>query len=146
MSSSNSTARWAAAPISASNKPLRFFVRELPVRSGERPAFANEHKRYDRRWSVFLVAALLASSLTAESVPGGEMASSDLATVLKNHTGRLMAIPGVVGTAETLCEGKPCIKVYVEKKTPDIEQQIPPAIEGYPVVIQETGTVRPLQR
>jgi hypothetical protein len=74
------------------------------------------------------------------------MPANDIATVLKNHTPKLMAIPGVTGTAETLCEDKPCIKVYVEKKTPDIEKQIPPTIEGYPVVIQETGVIRPLQR
>jgi hypothetical protein len=57
-----------------------------------------------------------------------------------------MAIPGVTGTAETLCADKPCIKIYVDKKTPDIEKQIPPNIEGYSVVIQETGTIRPRQR
>jgi hypothetical protein len=82
----------------------------------------------------------------AESVSGGNMPANDLATVLRNHTARLMAIPGVLGTAEARCEDKPCIKVYVAKKTPEIEKQIPPAIEGYPVVIQETGSIRPLNR
>ncbi|HTM06865.1 MAG TPA: hypothetical protein VL754_00605 [Verrucomicrobiae bacterium] len=74
------------------------------------------------------------------------MPADNIATVLRNHTDRLMAIPGVVGTAEGRCEGKPCIKIYVEKKTPEIERQIPPTIEGYPVVIQETGSIRPLHR
>ena len=98
-----------------------------------------------RRW-VLLLAALFAFSLTIGSLPGEEMPANDLATVLRNHTPKLMAIPGVQGTAETLCADKPCIKVYVEKKTPDIEMQIPPNIEGYSVVIQETGTIRPRQR
>ena len=102
-------------------------------------------KSKERRQWLSLLAALFAFSLTVESVAGGEM-PNDIATVLKNHTPKLMAIPGVTGTAETLCNGKPCIKVYVEKKTADIEKQIPPNIQGYPVVIQETGTIRPLPR
>jgi hypothetical protein len=74
------------------------------------------------------------------------MPVENIEAVLKRNTGRLMAIPGVLGTAETRCEDKPCIKIYVEKKTPEIERQIPPTIEGYPVVIQETGAIRPLER
>ncbi len=64
--------------------------------------------------------------------------------VLKTHTGRLISIPGVVGTAQGLCDGKPCIKVFVAKKTPQLEQKIPHALAGFPVVIQETGEIRAL--
>jgi hypothetical protein len=50
----------------------------------------------------------------------------------------------VVGTAQSLCEGQPCIKVYVSKKTEKLERKIPKTLEGYPVVIQKTGKFKAL--
>ncbi len=64
--------------------------------------------------------------------------------VLKEHTGSLMSIPGVVGTAEGRCAGKPCIRVLVIRNTPQLSKKIPSAIEGYAVTVQETGIIRAL--
>ncbi len=72
------------------------------------------------------------------------MPKKTIESVLKEHTDRLMSLPGVVGTAQGLCAGKPCIKVYVEKKTPDLVKQIPSTLEGYSVEIQETGEIKAL--
>ena len=54
----------------------------------------------------------------------------DIAEVLREHTAGLMAIKGVTGTAQGLCGGKPCIKVYVAGKTPELTARIPSSIEG----------------
>jgi hypothetical protein len=62
--------------------------------------------------------------------------------VLKERTKELMSIPGVVGTGQGLCDDKPCIKVLVVKETPEVDQKIPRMLEGYPVVIEETGKIR----
>ena len=67
-----------------------------------------------------------------------------IAEALKDLTDRVMSIPGVVGTAEGLCEGKPCLKVFLAKKTPELLQQIPAVLEGYPVTTEETETFRAL--
>lgn len=72
------------------------------------------------------------------------MVAKPIVEVLKEHTDRLMSLPGVVGTAQGLCDGKPCIKVFVIKKTPDLEQKIPKILDGYPVIIEETGKIRAL--
>lgn len=64
--------------------------------------------------------------------------------VLQEHTDALMSIEGVVGTGIGECDGKPCIKVFVVKKIPDLEEQIPTTLEGYPVSIQETGEIKAL--
>ena len=72
------------------------------------------------------------------------MQQKKIETVLKDHTDSLMALRGVVGTAIGECAGKPCIKVYVEKKTPELLKQIPSAIDGYTVAVQETGEIRAL--
>ena len=64
--------------------------------------------------------------------------------VLKEYTDYLMSLLGVVGTGQGLCSGKPCIKVFVSRKTEQLEQEIPKTLEGYPVVIQETGKFKAL--
>ncbi len=74
------------------------------------------------------------------------MTSETIDGVLKKHTKALMTIPGVVGTGEGLCEGTPCIKVYVIKKTPDLNDQIPKNLDSYTVIIEEIGEIRPLRR
>ena len=74
------------------------------------------------------------------------MAARAIEEVLKEHTKTIMSIPGVVGTGQGLCEGKPCIKVFVIKKTPDLDQKIPKTLDGYPVVIEETGEVKALPK
>ncbi len=72
------------------------------------------------------------------------MVSKTIEEVLKDHTDQLMSIPGVVGTAQGICNSKPCIKVYVVKKTPELDKKIPKNIQGFPVSIEETGEIRPL--
>ncbi len=84
----------------------------------------------------------------AEFIEGNEiendMPSKSIIEVLKEHTDELMSIPGVVGTAEGLCDDQPCIKVFVIKNTPELEQKIPPVLEGYTVNVEETGEFRAL--
>jgi hypothetical protein len=76
----------------------------------------------------------------------GLMAGTTIEEVLKQNADRLMSIPGVVGTAISQCGGKPCIRVLVVKKTADVTNKIPSVLEGYPVVVEETGPIRPLHR
>lgn len=71
------------------------------------------------------------------------MQQTDIETVLKKHSDHLGSLPGVLGTAQGVCAGKPCIRIYVAKKTDDILKPIPANIEGYPIEIQETGDIRP---
>ena len=72
------------------------------------------------------------------------MQEKTVQAVLKDHTDSLMSLPGVVGTGQGLCEGKPCIKVFVAKITPQLLRQIPSSLEGYTVAVQETGEIRAL--
>ena len=70
----------------------------------------------------------------------------DINAVLRDHDRELLAIPGVVGVYVALLEdGKtPCLKVMLARKTPEIEGAIPKTLEGYPVVSEVTGEIRPL--
>ena len=63
--------------------------------------------------------------------------------VLRDHTPELMAIPGVVGTAEgALDSGEPCIQVLLAERNAENERRIPRTLEGWTVVIQVTGPIR----
>lgn len=74
------------------------------------------------------------------------MPEKTIEAVLKEHTDTLMSLSGVLGTAQGLCSGKPCVKIYVVKKTPELIKQIPSTLEGYTVEIQETGEIKALDR
>ncbi len=65
--------------------------------------------------------------------------------VLQRHTDSLMKLPGVVGTAEGSCAGRPCILVLVERLTPSLQKMIPSVLDGVPVETRETGRIRAKQ-
>jgi len=72
------------------------------------------------------------------------MPARTIEQVLRDHTEELMALIGVVGTAQGLADDRPCIKVYVGKKTPEFEREVPNVLEGYPVVVEEIGQIEAL--
>jgi len=57
-------------------------------------------------------------------------------------TAKLISMPGVAGTGIGECGGRPCIKIFLEKKTPDLMVEIPSNYEGFPVVVEETGEIQ----
>ncbi len=72
------------------------------------------------------------------------MPGQTIEEVLSQYTDSLMSFPGVVGTAIGECEGKPCIKVLVVEKTPELVNKIPSTLEGFVVEVQETGEIKAL--
>ncbi len=75
------------------------------------------------------------------------MPRRDIDAVLRTHENELMAIPGVVGVYVGFMDDDktPCLKVMAVEKTRDLKRQVPKSLEGYPVVIEETGVIRPLR-
>jgi len=71
-----------------------------------------------------------------------EEPATDLEEVLAERTPEWMDVPGVVGTGIGLCDGEPCIVVYVSARTPEVERGIPAQVEGHRVRIEETGPIR----
>jgi len=88
-----------------------------------------------------IVAGACSESSAADHLGTGRMAEKKVVEVLKGHTEELMSLSGVIGTAEGLCHGSPCIKVLVIKKTHELEEKIPSTLGGYPVMIEETGKI-----
>lgn len=90
--------------------------------------------------------ALTGCAKPAASDQSGERAMSGetIQTVLERHADRLVALPGVAGTGIGECDGRPCIKVFVVKKTRQLVQRIPATLDGFRVVVEETGEIRAL--
>jgi hypothetical protein len=102
--------------------------------------------------TVLVCAAALAlggcsERVSKEAVPAGKdstrVTTSSITDVLARHTPRLMAIPGVVGTAQGEENGRPCVMVYVKQSGEAIERAIPSSLEGFPVRIQVVGEIGP---
>jgi len=81
---------------------------------------------------------------TSDLEKGQYMPERTIEQVQEEHTDAWMAIPGVEGTAIGLYEGKPCIKIFTSSKPQQIRDKIPSTVEGYTVIIEETGAFRAL--
>ncbi|MGR8980172.1 MAG: hypothetical protein ACU84H_08795 [Gammaproteobacteria bacterium] len=98
--------------------------------------------------SLILTAAAGCDPNVNNSTPPQEkMTLRDINAVLDDHDDALMAIDGVVGVAVGLMDDDKtqCLKVLVVSKTPELIRRIPSSIEGYPVVVEESGVIRPFQ-
>ena len=96
------------------------------------------------RAAILGIALAIGACMPLADKEGGVMAQKTIEQVLKEHAPALMAQPGVVGTAQSLCEGRPCIRVFVIRRTPELKEKIPKMLEGYPVMLEETGEIRAL--
>jgi len=76
----------------------------------------------------------------------GTMDKKDINSALRDHEKELLAVSGVVGIYVGLLPDDKtlCLKVMVVKKTDKLKRMIPKLIEGYPVIIEETGAIHPL--
>jgi len=97
--------------------------------------------------TIIIIIAITCMSCSENMVGSREnnpMPQKTIEDALKENNSKLLSLPGVVGTAQGLCDSKPCIKVYVLQRTPELTRQIPDAIDGYPVVVEETGAIHTL--
>src|SRR5262245_32950279 len=95
---------------------------------------------------LFAAIADAKNQRTAEADRKAQMGASmrDINDVMEAHAAKLMALPGVVGVfVGALDNGTPCIKVMVVKTSPELEKKIPKDLEGHPVLILETGEIKP---
>jgi len=94
-------------------------------------------------WVIILSGSVHSAGETVLDQTGEiEVSGKNIETILRNHKDTLMAINGVVGIGQGLCDGNPCIKVFVAEKTQELEKKIPGELDGYKVKIEETGPVQ----
>lgn len=116
----------------------------------------NNELQMNRQIAVAVLSAVVISAAAilcgcrrdgiTKSEKGCPMPAKSIEQVLKDNTDAWMAIDGVEGTAIGLHKGKPCIKIFASVKAQQLRGKIPPAVEGYPVIIEETGEFRALDQ
>ncbi len=99
--------------------------------------------------TIILCSTACSTTIQSQADQTGQhetMTRKDINAVLKDHDNDLLTIRGVVGVFVGLLpdDKTPCLKVIVTKETEDIKRRIPNFIEGYPVIIEESGVIRPL--
>ena len=105
----------------------------------------------ERAIGVALLAGALACAPAQRAAQGGgrgegaTVATKSIDQVLAAHTDSLMALPGVVGTAIGLYQGERCIKVLLADSGGTTRDRIPSRLDGYRVVIEVIGAIRPKQ-
>ena len=99
--------------------------------------------------SVFGLLLSVALLLPMGCQPHEAMAppARDINLVLAAHDRELLAIPGVVGVYVGLTDRRPapCLRVMVAHKDAAMQSRIPKWLEGYPVVVEVTGPIKPMR-
>lgn len=72
------------------------------------------------------------------------MSERPIAAVVVDRAPGLLEMNEVTAVYESVgSDGKPCVKIGVTELTPALRAKLPERIDGYPVVIVETGPVGP---
>ena len=64
----------------------------------------------------------------------------NIEAVKRRHEAWLMSLPNVVGVGIGKCGAEPCIKLYVDQKTPALKRRIPEQLEGFKIDIEVSGS------
>jgi hypothetical protein len=129
-------------PTSVSSSQMCAFVSGADRRDSRRM-----RKNWWRWMSVVAVALALMTGCQENMAQNNSPDQKrDINAVLRDHDKELLAIPGVVGVYVTLLEdGKtPCLKVMLARDSVETTRALPKTLEGYPVVVEVTGEIRPL--
>jgi hypothetical protein len=92
--------------------------------------------------SIILI--FLCNNIVGCKIKGVSMPKKSIEQVQEEHTDKWMAIPGVEGTAIGQYKGKPSIMVFSSVEAKKLRDKIPSLVQGYPVIIEQTGTFRAL--
>ncbi len=66
----------------------------------------------------------------------------EIAEVIAKQGMALLDVPGVLEVSQTEVDGKPAIRVVVEEGRAEARNAIPPAMDGYPVLIEASDAYR----
>jgi hypothetical protein len=94
-----------------------------------------------RAWlGVVLLLAACSSGGADRTGREDEAVAADIEAVLERRTPELMRIEGVQGVGQALCDGAPCIRVYVVDA--GAQARVPARLDGFPVSTVITGVIR----
>ena len=98
------------------------------------------------RRCILLLTVILSFLGTMMAQTSSSLPKRDINAVLAAHDKELLAIPGVVGVYIGLLNDQKtsCLKIMLARRTPEADRDIPKQLEGYPVIVEVSGQIRPL--
>lgn len=91
---------------------------------------------------VWILVALSVGPLACSGRPPPEedaVSARTIEEVLEERTPEWMSVPGVVGTGIGLCDGSPCLVIFVSRDPEGLREELPHRVEGYAVDLRRTG-------
>jgi hypothetical protein len=103
-----------------------------------------EMKKHIRPVSIISISLALLIIVLGGGCGNSGKSSAPISEVKDRHMPELMAVPGVVGVGIGGTTGDKRIVVYLENNSPELRARIPSELEGYRVVTELTGAIKPL--
>lgn len=96
--------------------------------------------------SIGLISVVFITVASMNALPNETPSSRDINAVLRAHDQELLKLPGVVGIYVGLLPDNKtqCLKVMLAQPNSKTERALPKTLEGYPVMIEVTGEIRPM--
>jgi hypothetical protein len=69
----------------------------------------------------------------------GMAQSDDLGQIIATHSNLIMGLKDVVGMGESLCDGNPCIRIFLARHNENTLAQIKEDLAGIPFAIEISG-------
>ncbi|MFO7447219.1 MAG: hypothetical protein R6W90_12695 [Ignavibacteriaceae bacterium] len=96
---------------------------------------------------LLILISVAFTNCEAQVKDSSDMKRKPIDQVFKENQEKLLAIPGVQGYYQGLLEdGEDCIVIMIDKLTDEIQSKLPDSLEGYPVVIEAGGEIKPLPK
>jgi hypothetical protein len=92
--------------------------------------------------SILITACASEDSQSLQRSAAGEAGmahSDDLGQIIANHSDRIMGLEDVVGIGESLCDGNPCIRIFLARHNETTLAQIKEDLAGIPFAIEISG-------
>lgn len=96
---------------------------------------------------LFVIIAFNFIQCHSQIKDGTEMRKKPIEQVLKDKQEMLLSIPGVQGFYQGKSEkGEDRIVIMVDSLSEKNRDKFPDSLEGYPVLVEETGKIKPLDQ
>ncbi len=96
---------------------------------------------------LLLLLSFIFIQCNAQEKDSTKMQRKSIEQVLKSNQEMLLAIPGVQGFYQgELDNGDECIVIMVDSLNEENKYAFPDSLESYPVRVEETGQIKPLDK
>jgi hypothetical protein len=94
---------------------------------------------------ILVIAIVVTASCTPRPMDQNSETRKPITEVLSAHTVEWMKLPGVIGTGETKKDDQPAIMIFVDTLNDELRSKLPTQVDGYSVVIEQSGKIVPLR-